>query len=234
MEKYLGRKRYAGWDRLIENIRNSDTKIINLCNSTSQYIYKWLNKTKEQVITIYPCINSKVLDSKQRTYNKENYVVFISRLVKHKRFNDVVYAVSKTNTKLKVISSVNAIRASDIVRRHKMKDRVEFHIKADDSVKFDIITNSSGVINGSIFEGFGMYAAEAIACGVPFIGYDYPTFREIKEYTKVDNFYLAESKNRRDLKNKLQMALKHKRFNSPSKLFHFEEMIKKLKNIEKC
>lgn len=232
MEKFLNRKMYIGWDELIENLRNSNTKIISLCKSMSKFIYLWLNKEKDEVIDIYPCINSKVFDLKNREYKeKENYVVFVSRMVRHKRFEDVVSAVSKTNLRLKVISSISGMNYQQPIQQNNMKDRVDFHWKCSDDEKFDIIAKSKGVIVGSIFEGWGMYATEAITCGVPFIGYDYPTFREMEKFTGVNNFYLAKFKNPFDFGRQLKKALREKKYNKPSPPFHFEKMIERLKTI---
>jgi len=76
-----------------------------------------------------------------------------------------------------------------------------------------------------------MFLAEAIACGVPFIGYDYPTFREIRDYAKADNIYLATYKNEFDLGRKLKDALREKKYHQPNTLFHFERMMETLKQI---
>lgn len=231
MEKYLGKKMYLGWEELLTKLRTSDTNIISLCNTTSEYIYSWLNKRKDQVFAVYPCINSKILDLKQRDYTKEDYVVFISRMVRHKKFDDVVSAVSKTKMKLKVISSVSGMNYNHFVNQSTIKNRIEFHWKIDDNKKFDLIAKSRGVIVPSIFEGFGMFVAEAIAMGVPFIGYDYPTFREIRDYAKANNVYLAEPRNVFDLSRKLQKAIAEKRYNKPSTAFHFERMIERVKEL---
>jgi len=232
MEKYLGKKMYLGWEELLTKLRTTNTNIISLCNTTSEYIYGWLNKTKEQVFPVYPCINSKILDSKKRDYtNKEDYVVFISRMVRHKKFDDVLSAVSKTKMKLKVISSVSGMNYNHFLNQSGIKNKVEFYWKINDDKKFDLIAKSRGVIVGSIFEGFGLFVSEAIACGVPFIGYDYPTFREIKDYAKVNNIYLAQYKNVFDLGRKLQLAVRERKYNKPSQAFHFERMIEVLKEI---
>lgn len=231
MQKYLGRNAFVGWDELLKNLRESDTNIISLCNSMSNYIYPWLNKRKDQVFPVHPCINSKVFNQKPRIYPKEDYVVFISRMVRHKHFEDAVHAVSKTNLRLKVISSVSGMSTPLIVNQNGMQKRIEYHWKCSDDEKFDIISKSRGVIVPSIFEGFGMYAAEAIACGVPFIGYDYETFREIRDYAKADNIYLARYKDTFDLGRKLKVAIMNKKYNKVSNDFNFEAMIETLKNI---
>jgi glycosyltransferase involved in cell wall biosynthesis len=231
MEKFLGKRMYVGWDELINNLRTGNTKVISLCKSTSGYIMPWLNKKPDQIAHVYPCINSHVLDSKERDYTKEDYVVFVSRMVRHKHFEDVVSAVSKTKMRLKVISSISGMNYMQYVNQFGMRDRTDFLWKIDDNQKFDVIAKSRGVIVASVFEGFGMFVAEAIACGVPFIGYDYPTFREIRDFAKADNIYLAQTKNPFDLGRKLQQALREKKFNKPSNVFHYEQMIEKLKNI---
>ena len=231
MDKYIGRGAFVGWDELLKNLRENNTNIISLCNAMSEYIYPWLKKSRSQVFPVPPCINSKVFDQRPRVYPKEDYVVFISRMVRHKRFEDAVSAVAKTNLRLKVISSVSGLNAQAIVNAHKMDKRVDWHWKCSDDEKFDIIAKSRGVIVPSVFEGYGIFVAEAIACGVPFIGYDYETFREIRDYAKADNVYLAKYKDPFDLSRKLKQAIGEKKYNPISKAFHFEAMMEALKNI---
>jgi glycosyltransferase involved in cell wall biosynthesis len=94
-----------------------------------------------------------------------------------------------------------------------------------------MIFNAKAVINGSIFEGFGMYVAEAIACGVPYVGYDYPTFREIRDFSGAENIYLAKHRNVRDLRVKLKQALDEGKYANPSNAFDFERMVERLRHL---
>lgn len=230
MDKYIGKREYVGWTHLIKDLRETDTQIISLCNETSKYIYDWLGKDKDQVHPLYPCINSIILDQTQET-NRERYALFISRLVAHKRFQDCVKVCAENNIKLKVIASVNGIKgkAQEYVKQHSAD--VEFHLKVADKTKFEMIRKAAVVINSSVFEGFGMYVAEAIACGTPFVGYDYPTFREIRDYARAENIYLAKMKDTNDLSQKLAQALGENKFAKPSNEFHFEKMVERLKDI---
>lgn len=230
MDKFMGKRSYIGWEKLVKGIRKNDVDIISLCNETSKYIFEWLNKKEDKVHPLYPCINS-ILFNETAEQKREHYALFISRLVKHKKFEDVVFACKKADVKLKVISSVNAIEAQRIVKKYDMQNNVEFHLRVDDKKKFEMIRQSSAVINGSIFEGFGMYVAEAITCGTPFVGYSYPTFREIADYASADNIYLARSKDKEDLAKNLILALKEKKFRKTSDLFFFERMVERLKGI---
>jgi glycosyltransferase involved in cell wall biosynthesis len=230
MNKFRGKLKYIGWQHLIKDLINNDIEIISLCNETSKYIYNWLDKTQDQVHPLYPCINSVVLNEVE-DQKRENYALFISRLTGHKRFQDTVIACKRAGIKLKVIASVNGINAQDIVKKHNMTENVEFHLRVDDREKFEMIKSAGVVINSSIFEGFGMYVAEAIACGTPFVGYDYPTFKEIRDYAGASNIYLAKSKDIDDLTRNLKLAIKEKNFSKPSHMFDFEKMIDRIKGI---
>lgn len=231
VRKYSNERGWTAFDQLEKITKQSDAKIISLCNETTRWICSWLNKRPEDVYPVYPCINSRVLDDKKRNYKRQKYAIFISRIVDRKRFEDTIIAVKKANVKLKVITTLGGSAAQEIVKKHNATKLVDFYIGVDDTTKFDMIRKSSVVINSSIFEGFGMYVAEAVATGTPFVGYDYPTFREIEEYSGAKNFYFAKRKDPDDLAEKLTQALKEKRFEKQSKLFHFERMVERLGRI---
>ena len=231
MAKYLGEKKYVGWTPLINELSASDTKIISLCDTTTPYIYDWLNKRQDQVMPIYPCINSRDIPKGLEEVKREDYVVFVSRLVAHKNFDHVLRACRNLGIKLKVISSVDGINAHEMVRALKMTKQVEFCMNCTDAEKFEIIAKSSGLINASKFEGFGMWAIEAIAMGTPLVCYKYPTLEEIRDYAKADNFYMAEWNNERGLEEQLDKCIKEKKFREHSKLFDFESMVKRCNEL---
>ena len=229
MAQYLGKHTYMGWVNLINILKASETNIICLCNETAKYIGEWLNKRKEQILPIYPCINSRSMELIKE--DKGDYVVFISRLVRHKNFDHVLKACKTLGIRLKVIASVDGINAEDLVKRMRMKDQVDFHFKVGDTEKFNIIYNSRAVISASGFEGFGMWAIEAVACGVPLVCYEYPTLREIEKFAGVDNFYFARYGSKTGLKERLDQALKENKRREPSHLFDFEALVKSTSKI---
>lgn len=224
MNKYLGERNYVSWTPLLKALRSTDCKIISLCDSTSDYIPDWLNKKPSDVIPIYPCINSKELDPTPR--EREDYVVFISRLVRHKNFDHVLDACRSLQIKLKVISSVDGIGAEKMVKERQMSDLVEFCMKVDDKEKFEIIKKARAVVNGSMFEGFGMWFIEAITCGTPTVCYDYPTIREIATKFNVGNVYMAEWNKPKSLEQQLKKAYNEEKFRPSTDAFYFNQMVK--------
>lgn len=230
MKKYLGQRAYTGWDDLLVLLRRTGY-VISLCDSMTDFMPEWLQRNRNTIFNIYPCINSKVLNMRERKYDREEYVVFISRLVRNKRFEDVLSACRRARVKLKVISSVAAVPVQNLVNHAEMRGQVEFRLRASDDEKFDIITKSSGVISASIFEGFGMFLAEAISTGTPAVLYDYPTFREQIELSGADNIYLAHYQNANDITRQLKLCLKEKKFREPNDTFSFENMKQRLSQL---
>lgn len=230
MEKYLGSQKYMGWEPLIASLRSTDIQIINLCNTTTPYCTDWLNKREDQIHPIYPCINSREFVQGSAP-EREDYVVFVSRLVRHKNFDHVLRACKKLGIKLKVIASVDGINAWKLVQDLDMKKQVEFHMKVSDAEKFEIIKKARVLVNASKFEGFGMWLIEALACGTPTVCYDYPTLHEIAESVKADNVYMADWDNPESFQTQLQKAYEEQKYSTPVTDFHFEAMIERTKKV---
>ncbi len=234
MEKYRGKHNYPEWNELIPMLKRDNVHIISLCNETNKYIYPWLNKKKYQVHTVYPCINSIERDKSEVT-EKENWAVFVSRLDNHKKLDHVLEAVKATDLELHIVTSIDGINFDKMLDEHDMRDRVKIHWSVSDKEKFEIIKKSKVMINGAIFEGFGMWLAEALACGVPCVCYDYCTFREIKKDD--DNMvFFAKWNDPESLKYKLKSALRMiddncYREQTNIKRFDFPEMTKTFKSI---
>lgn len=229
MKEYLG-VGFAGWEKLVELIRNSNVKVLSLCDAMSESMYEWLNKRQDQVLPIYPCINSRELNEVQPG-ERSDYVVFISRIVKHKKFEDVLEAVKSTNVRLKVISSNDGMRAEDLVKKAGLQGRVDFHFNVSDKEKFEIIYGAKAVVGASVFEGFGMWAAEAVATGTPLVCYDFPTMREIQKFSGADNFYFAKWNDPQDLTRKLKVAIRQKKFRPRNAAFDFEAMVGRVSEV---
>lgn len=229
MEEYRGKHYWPGWDNLIEQLKQPNVNIISLCKHANGYIYPWLNKREDQVFEVYPCINSKARDKSIKKVEKMNWVTFISRLDFHKKFDHVLEAVSKTNCRLQVITSIDGINYREMLKKYNMEKRTDVHMFISDEEKFDIIAKSKVTINGAIFEGFGMWLVESLACGVPCVCYDYPIFKEIVGQS--DMVYMAEWNNPEDLTKKLKLALKEKKSSEPYKNWDFESMVKRMSDV---
>lgn len=232
IKKYLGKSSFPDWAQLFPLLKNNDLSIITLCRATHPFIYSWLNKTDDKLIPIYPSINS-LAKNKTKSSDRENYAVFVSRLVPNKKFDHVVWACRQNNLKLKVITSVSGINHRHISRAYRMNNLIEFIFNASEEEKFEVIRKASVMINGAIFEGFGMWAAEAIDCGTPVVCYDYPTLKEIADFSKAQNMYFARLGSHVDLSRKLGVCLAQRKFEPEKNIFGFDQMVKRVKEVFK-
>lgn len=229
MIEFLGYP-YSGWEKAISVLKPADVQILSLCETTALYIPEWLNKRQDQIHPLYPCINSREL-VKTRATVREDYVLYVSRIVKHKKFEDVLYAVKQAGVRLKVISSNDNVGSEKLIKKFGLQKKVEFFHKLSDFEKFNLMKGASAVISASVFEGFGMWAAEAVATGTPLVCYEFPTIREIEGNTGATNFYFAKYDQREDLAEKLKQCLEEKKFSEPSHFFDFDNLITRVKSI---
>lgn len=232
MEKYKGKHNWPGWEELLTLLRKKECNIISLCKTTSSYIYDWLNKDKDKVFDVYPCINTREKDKAKRL-KKKNWITFISRLDHHKNVDHVLDAVKETDCELHVITSIDGVNFPRMVKERDMNDRVFVHKFATDKEKFEIINQSVATINGSIFEGFGMWLTESLSCGVPAVCYEYPTFREIESSIERHNrlVYYADYNDPISLKKTLKRALREGKKTRGTKKFDFGEMVKRVNEV---
>lgn len=232
MKRWMNKEHFAGWGELVKLMKETDCKILSLCNATAPYINDWLDKTDDDIIPIYPCINSRKKDKTPRP-KRGNYAIFVSRIVPNKRFNHVLAACKTNRLDLKVIASTSGLDERKMVRQYGMDSRVEFIKNASEEEKFKLIKGAAVMINGAIFEGFGMWMAEAIDCGTPVVCYDYPTLREIQHYSGADNIYFAKHNDPKSLSDQLAVAMSERKFKSSSNHFGFDKMVERVSEVFK-
>jgi len=208
MEHWKDQGHHPTWNELIPLMKNKRVNIISLCEYANRWIYDWLNKRKGQVKVISPCINSKAKDQAKQK-KKKDWAVFVSRLCTHKNIDHVLDAIKKTNLDLHIITSVDEVEVDKMIKERGMEDRVKIHWFISDVEKFELIKQAKVTINASSFEGYGMFISESLACKVPVVCYDYPTFREIaSEFRNQKFIYFADYNKKDSLKNALNTCLK--------------------------
>jgi hypothetical protein len=106
---------------------------------------------------------------------------------------------------------------------------VNFQPACSDNKKFQLLRSSRGGILPSQFEGFGISVIEALESGVPFVCYEFPTYREIADKVGY-GVYLATFKNRNSLRQKLVWALENGPI-KPPRMFRFENMCERLEAL---
>ena len=78
-----------------------------------------------------------------------------------------------------------------------MEGKVLLHGKCSDFELYSLLKSSKIFIFPSVFEGWGLAVAEALACSLPVVAYDIPALRE--NFGKCQSVFFIRPKNLREL-----------------------------------
>lgn len=216
------------WDAMLHEMRNKWVTAVFLaeCWIRDRESCDWVGC--ESNTWLYPAVNSRVLDSvpEQR---KENSVIWCSRIVSHKLFPHALDASSLLNVKLVVVSPRPGREIGKMIEERGMEGYVELLSDISDAKKFAAMKAARASLLPSLFEGFGIQMVESLTAGVPFVGYEIPSFCELRENTP-DGVYLAKLKDRNDLRAKLVQALERGPVTPPN-TYRFESLCERVKEI---
>jgi len=188
------------------------------CEANVPYICEWCGVEPDKVKILGPCVNDPALDLKAKV-RKQNEITFLSRLVEHKNLAHLMDATEPLGVGVTVITSDRADRDDD---------RISWRIRVSDKVKFRILQASRAVCVPSTYEGFGMWAIEAWAAGIPVVCYDLPP---IRANAINGSAYFAKVGDRWDLQRQLVKCLDENPQLEPDKRFYFGQMARRLRTL---
>lgn len=141
---------------------------------------------------IAPCHTTKVYDG-----------VFIGRIAKEKGIFDLLdvwrlVINEKKNAKLLIIGSgIELAKLKTEVANAKLENNIAFEKQCSDEKLFSLLKSSKVFVFPSLFEGWGMAVAEALACGIPVVAYDIPALREV--FGKCQSVFLVPVKDKKKM-----------------------------------
>ena len=179
---YKTNKRFNNsWSKFKSSLMNANFVISNSL-TTFNYCFDW---TGVESFISYPGCE---IDLDLKAQKKENYLIYIGRLEKHKNIDLLVTAFNQIETNYTLI----------ICGEGKEKNKIEMLAKASknkiilkgfvsEEEKFNLIKRASFLVYPSSFEGFGMPPMEAIFNGTPVLCSDIPILKEVYS-SSVDYF----------------------------------------------
>jgi glycosyltransferase involved in cell wall biosynthesis len=125
--------------------------------------------------------------------------VFVGRLSKEKGVFDLLkvwrnIVKARKNARLLIIGSgleFNLVR--ERIALYGLENKVLLRKRCSDKELYGLLKSSEVFIFPSLFEGWGIAVAEALACGLPVVAYDIPALREI--FGKCKSMFLVPVKN---------------------------------------
>ncbi len=151
-------------------------------------------------------LNRQIIKEK---YNNKRFIV-ISRLVKSKKIEDVIYA-------FELFSRNNKEYSLDIYGQGELQDELQAlinNLKLSNSITlcgytnkvYEELQNSLAMINTTAFEGFGMSVGESIINGCPVISYEYRYgLKELVVNNK--NGYIVKENNINELAKTMEVVI---------------------------
>lgn len=194
------------WTKYKKYMRHTDL-VLASAKLPGKYLKHWAGLPDEKIDFMPPAINEFAL---QRTgkVKKANTLVFISRIVEHKKLDKLLKAIAKIQGSFKnppildIIGNGNPEKVQKLLKDTGVKGR--FFTNISDVAKFQLIKRAKGLITCSTYEGFGMSPLEGMVCEIPVICSDLPIFHETlgKRVTYFNNENISE------LANKLETLLR--------------------------
>ena len=230
--EYKSEKEYVA--PMVKEIRNSDCKIVVISELTRDHSDKWLKRNRKDIDIVYPVVNSRVMNTVPNC-KKENFVTYISRLVDRKHYDECFRAFSKMNSKwrLQIITSRQFTKElEETAAKYDIRDRIDAYYSATDYQKFELLKKSKFLFNSSRFEGFGMWAAEAIATGNRVVCYNYPTIREIIKVSGAKEYFnFAKYGDYEDFEKKVIETSQQASVLEPNTKFGFDFLVEQVREL---
>jgi glycosyltransferase involved in cell wall biosynthesis len=135
-----------------------------------------------------PCSEEKVFDG-----------VFVGRIAKEKGIFDLLKIweeVTKVrrNAKLLIIGSgVEMPAFKERIAEAGLQNKISLRGRCHEKELYGLLKSSKLFIFPSVFEGWGIAVAEALACGLPTVAYDIPAIREV--FGTCKSVFLVPTKN---------------------------------------
>jgi glycosyltransferase involved in cell wall biosynthesis len=169
----------------IRSLRRA-TKIITVSESTKQDAHDLVNIPLDRLHTVYPCIDqrfsnvsevAKVQEFRQQHGLTDGYILYLGTLEPRKNIPTLINAYHKlrqdfgVREKLVLAGSKGWLYESIFARVHELglEAEVIFPGYVTDSEQVEWYQAASAFAYPSLYEGFGMPIAEALACGIPVV-----------------------------------------------------------------
>lgn len=220
---------------------NKSKKIFTVSEFSSTRIKSNLHCKKDVVVTYnaapeyYLEKNNVTFDNTEKQTPKENTILFVGNIKKHKGLSILLEAFSGIleelpTLKLIIVGSSENFRTGDseifdIIQTFP-KDSVVFTGKISNDELRNYYVNAKLLVQPSFYEGFGMPPLEALNCKTNVVLSDIPVFCEIYKDFPVTFFKTGNSS---DLKEKIKYALNLPEPNNIPNKYSFEKTFKIIK-----
>jgi glycosyltransferase involved in cell wall biosynthesis len=140
-----------------------------------------------------------------RAYSEEKIFdgVFVGRISKEKGVFDLLTVwkeVVKVRKNAKLLIIGNGLESKSVkekIAALHLDNNIDIRRQCNDNELYSLLKASRVFLFPSLFEGWGIAVAEALACGLPVVAYDIPALREV--FGKCQSVFLVPARNRESM-----------------------------------
>jgi glycosyltransferase involved in cell wall biosynthesis len=158
--------------------------IITVSNFTARAL-RMNNVSKPKIIVSGNAVDFESITNATDDVSKIYDGIFVGRIAKEKGIFDLLEVwreIAKVRKRAKLLLAGSGLELQQIreeITRTGLKDKALLHGPCTDQELYKLLSSSRVFIFPSLFEGWGIAVAEALACGLPVVAYDIPALREI-------------------------------------------------------
>lgn len=207
LNSFLGR--FIRYNYIWRALRKS-TAVITVSNFSKGRIITHFH-TNTPIHVVGSGLSKKILDfrSQHSDVTKEDYIIFLGNLKKHKGIEVLIRAFLKAKEekeiklKLKIVGRINFRAKDEYVFNllSKAGQDIELVTDADDNTVYHLLQSARALVSPSFYEGFGLSPIESMALGTPAIISDIPAHKEVYKDMPVTFFKCGDVD---DLADKLE------------------------------
>jgi glycosyltransferase involved in cell wall biosynthesis len=173
--------------------------IIAVSNFTAKTLSN-MGVSKAKILVSGNAVNFSLIDKVKHCSSGEVFDgIFVGRIAKEKGIFDLLkvwksVAKVRKNARLLIIGSgVELPSVKERISTMGLKHNVSLRGQCSETELYSLLKSSRLFIFPSLFEGWGIAVAEALACGLPVVAYDIPALRE--NFGKCEGVFLVPAKN---------------------------------------
>lgn len=208
-------------------------KILTVSEFSKKEIVDWLKCDKDKVIVTYNGVDDKFkliediseLNKVKNKYNlPDKFVLYIGNLKPHKNVETLIKAMGLVDNGIKLVINGKANKSvGKLINKFNLYDKVKFIGYVDDKDLPVLYSLASIFVFPSLYEGFGLPALEAMACGCPVVCSNTSSLPEVvgdigKKFEPEDYKQLSEL-----IKKVLNESCDKQKLIERSKLFSWEK-----------
>lgn len=206
-----------------------DLKILVLTENAIEPWSKWLNLDIKYFNYFNPVVNTRIIDSINDSIQNP-WFLSVNRNDFRKSWDEVFRSFAPYCDNHELFAITNHLTGfQDCMTTYRIvPNSVHFYTNVPDFLKFSIAKRCKAIISASHFEGFGMWMAEGLRCGIPVVCYDLEALSGIQH----PHLYKAKLHDFTDFQSKVDYLVKSPpiRFD-PVKDFDFDIGKIRLHNI---